>query len=82
MLDEMSLVILELLVPVFLVLLEVDLIDGPEAGHLVLVHFPDVMVLDRKDNEAVGILFKQGLREHLLSLSTIDAADLRGGNIL
>ena len=82
MLDEMFLVSLQLLVPVLLVLLEVDLVDGPEAGHLVLVHFPDVMILDRKDDEAVGVLLKQGLREDLLSLSTIDVTDLGGGNIL
>ena len=82
MLDEMFLVSLQLLVPVLLVLLEVDLVDGPEAGHLVLVHFPDVMILDRKDDEAVRVLLKQGLREDLLSLSTIDVTDLGGGNIL
>ena len=82
MLNKMPLVILQLLVPVLLVLLEVDLVDGPEAGHLVLVHLPDVMVLNGKDNEAIRVFFKQGFREHLLGLSTIHVADLGGGNIL
>ena len=82
MLDKMFLVSLQFVVPVFLVLLEVDLVDGPEAGHLILVHFPDVMVLDRKDNEAVGVLLQQRLREDLLSLSAIDVTNLGGGNIL
>ena len=82
MLYEMSLVLLEFIAPVLLVLLEVDLVDGPEAGHLVLVHLPDVMVLNGKDNEAIGVFFKQGFREDLLGLSTIDMADLGGGNIL
>ena len=78
----MSLVLLEFIAPVLLVLLEVDLVDGPEAGHLVLVHLPDVMVLNGKDNETIGVFFKQGFREHLLGLSTIDVTDLGGGNIL
>ena len=81
MLDKVLLVLLKCL-PVLRVLAQVDLINRPEAGHLVLVHLPDVMVLDRKDNEAVGVLFEQGLREDLLSLSTIGAANLGGGNIL
>ena len=83
MLNEMPLVILEFLVPVFFVLLKVDLIDSPEASHLVLVHLPDVMVLDRKDNEAVGVFFEEGFRHDFLGLSAIDDADLGGGgNIL
>ena len=82
MLDEMFFIIFEFIIPVLLVLLEVDFVNGPEAGHLVLVHLPDVMVLNGKDNEAIGVLFKQGFREHLLGLSTIHVTDLGGGNIL
>ena len=83
MLYKMPLVILQFIVPVFFVLLEVDLIDGPEASHLVLVHLPDIMVLDRKDDEAIGVLFKERFRQDLLGLSAIDDADLGGGgNIL
>ena len=82
MLYKMSLIILQFLIPVFLVLLEVNLIDCPEASHLVLVHLPDVVVLDWKNYEAIGVLFKEGFGEDLLGLSATDAADLGGGNIL
>ena len=45
-LDVMLLVLSEFL-PVFDVLAEIDLVNSPEAGHLVFVHLPDVFVLDR-----------------------------------
>ena len=75
MFDKVLLVLLEG-APVFGVLAEIDLIDGPEAGHLVLIHLPDIVVLDGQDDEAVGILFKKGLRNDFLGLSSIDLADL------
>ena len=56
MLDEVLLVFGEFW-PVSLVTTEVDLIDSPEAGHLVLVHLPDVLVLDGQDDEAVWVFF-------------------------
>jgi len=56
-LDEMLFVRCELL-PVFHVKPEVDLVNGPKVSHLVLIHLPNVLVLDRKDDEAIGVFFK------------------------
>ena len=82
MLDEMLFVLFEGL-PVLDVHAKIDLVDRPEAGHLVLVHLPDVVVLDWKKDEAVGIVLKKRLGQRLLSLSAVDDAKLRGGkNIL
>ena len=81
MLDKMLFVLLEG-DPVLSVLSKIDLIDGPEAGHLVFVHLPNVMILDGKDDEAVGVLFEEWLGQDLLSLSTIGKADLGGSNTL
>jgi hypothetical protein len=47
-------------------LAQIDLVNGPEASHLVLVHLPDVLVLDGEDHEAIGVLFEEGLWEGLL----------------
>jgi len=44
-LDKVLLIFLQLL-PVLFVLAQVDLVDSPEARHLVLVHLPNVVVLD------------------------------------
>jgi hypothetical protein len=55
-LDEVLLVLVEFW-PVLRVLAEVDLVDGPEASHLVLVHLPNVFVLDRQNHKAVRVLF-------------------------
>ena len=75
MLDKVLLILLEGL-PVLCVLAQVDLVDGPEAGHLILVHLPDVMVLDWENDEAVGVLLKERLRQDFLSLSAINDTDL------
>ena len=80
-LDEMLLLLLQS-GPVLLVVSKIDLVDRPEAGHLILVHLPDVVVLNGQDDEAVGVLFKERLREDFLGLSSIDEADLRGGDVL
>ena len=80
-LDEMLFVLLEG-GPILGVLTKVDLIDGPEACHLVFVHLPNVVVLDGEDDEAVGVLFKERLRQDLLGLGAVDAAHLGGGNTL
>ena len=65
MLEEVLLVGLEGC-PVLLVLTEIDLVDSPEAGHLVLVHLPDIVVLDGQDDEAVGVRFQKGLWQDVL----------------
>ena len=56
-LDEVLLVFLELL-PVLWILAKVDFIDSPEASHLVFVHFPHIGILDRKNHESIGVVFK------------------------
>ena len=62
--------------PILGVLAEVDFVDGPEAGHLVLVHLPNVVVLDGQDHEAVGVILKERLGKDLLCLGAIDETDL------
>jgi hypothetical protein len=66
--------------PVLGVLAEIDLVNSPEAGHLVLVHLPDVLILDGKDNEPVRVFLKERLRENLLSVLTL-ADVLRRDNL-
>ena len=67
MLDKVLLVLIELL-PILDVLGEVDFLSGPKSSLLVLVHLPDVAVLDREKDEAVGVLLKKRLLEWALSL--------------
>jgi len=61
MLDEVLLIFFEVL-PVLDILTEINLVNSPEAGHLILVHLPDIMILDGQDNKAIGVLLKQWLR--------------------
>ena len=79
-LDEVLLVLGKLL-PVLGILSQVDLVDSPEAGHLVFVHFPDIFVLDRQNNKSVGVVLKQRFRQSTLSLANC-ACLRRGGHIL
>lgn len=82
MLDEVFLVVLQL-VPVFEVRGKIDLIDGPEAGHLIFVHLPDVVILDRQQHKAVRVLFKERFRESFfVSLGLTGEGRLRGGAML
>jgi hypothetical protein len=69
-LDEMFLVVIQFL-PVLNVLGEIDFLSGPESGFLVLVHLPDVVVLDGEENKAVRVLLKKRLLE-------LGALSLRG----
>ena len=62
--------------PVHFVLTKVNFIDSPEAGHLVLVHLPDIVVLDGEDDEAVGVVLEKRLRKWFVCLSAIDYTDL------
>jgi len=66
MLDEMTLVFVKLF-PILDVLGEVDFFCGPKGGLLVLVHLPDVIVLDGEEHEAVRVLLEQWLRKWSLS---------------
>ena len=45
MVDKVLLILLERL-PVLTVLVKVNLVYSPETGHLILVHLPNVMILD------------------------------------
>ena len=67
MLDEVLLVIIELF-PILDVLGEVNFLSGPESSLLVLVHLPDVAVLDGEEDEAVRVLLKERLFKWALSL--------------
>ena len=60
MLDEMFFIIIKLL-PIFKILGEIDLFGSPEASHLIFVHFPNVIVLNWKNDESVWILIKHWL---------------------
>ena len=60
MLDEVSFVFFKFC-PIFRVCAKIDFVDSPEASHLVLVHLPDVWVLDREDDETIGVVFKKRL---------------------
>lgn len=60
MLDEVLLTFIKLC-PVLQILTEVNFFGGPKASHLVLVHLPNVVVVDWKDHEPVGVLVKDGL---------------------
>ena len=75
MLDEVLLLLLELL-PVLEIIAKIDFIHCPEESHLLLVHLPNVVVLDWEDDEAIWVLLEQWLWQNLLSLSLIDSADL------
>ena len=66
MFDEVALVFGEFL-PVLGILAQINLVYGPEAGHLVFVHLPDVLVHDWQNHKAVRVLLQQGLRHRLLS---------------
>ena len=59
-LDEVLLTFVKL-VPIFQILTKVNFLGGPEASHLVLVHLPDVVVMDWEDDESVGVLIKHWL---------------------
>lgn len=62
--------------PVLGVLAKVDLVNSPEAGHLVLVHLPNIVVLDGQDDEAVGVILEERLGQNLLCLGAINYTDL------
>ena len=67
MLDKVLLVLIELL-PILDVLGEVDFLSGPKSSLLILVHLPDVTVLDGEEDETVRVLLKKRLLEWALSL--------------
>ena len=66
-LDEMLLT-LGKFTPVFEILTEINFLGCPEASHLVLVHFPNVVVMDGQDHKSVGVLIEDGLWKQTLGL--------------
>ena len=40
---------------------QIDLLCGPEAGLGLLIHLPDLRVLDREENEALLVALQNGL---------------------
>ena len=79
MLNKMLLVFLQF-GPVFRILAKVDFIDCPEASHLVLVHFPDIRVLDGQNDKSVGVVLKKWLIQ--CDLRSANLAELRlSGNL-
>ena len=54
--DEVALLVVELLLPIFHVMAEINLFRRPEAGLSFLVHSPDISVFDREEHEAVRVL--------------------------
>merc|ERR1711974_176604 len=59
--DEEALVIVQAVVPVVEILGEIDLLCGPERSLGLLVHLPDIVVLDGEQDEASRVLLKEGL---------------------
>lgn len=58
--DEMLLLFVQFL-PVLEVLVEVDLVGGPEGGEVLLVHLEDGVVLDGEEDEALLVFLEDGL---------------------
>jgi hypothetical protein len=55
--DEMLLALIEFF-PVLEILSEIDFLSGPKCGLLVLVHLPDVVVLDREQYKSVRVFLQ------------------------
>ena len=45
----------------YIVLGEIDFLGGPERGLGLLVHLPDLVVLDGEEDKAVGVLLEERL---------------------
>jgi hypothetical protein len=70
MLDKMLFILIEFL-PVLDVLGQVDFFGGPKGSLLVLVHLPDVVILNGKQHEAVRVLLQERLRKATLGLRVL-----------
>lgn len=58
-------VVIRKLLPVFKILSQVNFFSGPETSHLFFVHLPNIIVLDRENDESVWVIFQQRLRKSL-----------------
>jgi hypothetical protein len=70
MLDKVPFIVIKFL-PVFDILSQVDLFSRPEACHLIFVHFPNVIILYRKNHKSIGVFFQQWFRNRALRLSIV-----------
>ena len=61
--------------PVLRVLAQIDFIDCPETSHLILVHLPNVLVLNWQNHEAIRVLLQQGLRQDSLSVLALTRSE-------
>ena len=68
--DVMLLALIEFF-PVLEILSQIDFLSGPKCGFLVLVHLPDVVVLDREQYKSVGVFLKQRFWQGSLSLGVL-----------
>jgi hypothetical protein len=59
--DEELLILSQAVVPVVKILGQINLLSSPERSLVLLVHLPDLMVLDGKEDEAVRVLLEEGL---------------------
>lgn len=69
-LNEVSLVVIKSL-PIFNVSGEIHFFGSPEGSLLIFVHLPNVVVLDWKNDESVGVFFEKGFRKRTLGLSEV-----------
>ena len=60
-LEEMLLVTVEVL-PILEVFSQINFFGSPEAGHLLLVHLPNIRVLNREQYESIEVLLKHGFK--------------------
>lgn len=56
--DEMFLIFIEFAFPVTQILLQIKFFSCPEACHMLLVHLPDIIMLDREHDKSLWICFK------------------------
>lgn len=80
--DEMLLIFVEFF-PMLLVLRKVNFINNPEGGKSILVHLPDVVVLDGKNNKSIWVFLKKRfflllLRLRVLRDKSVLTLELRG----
>ena len=72
MFDEVTLVVVELVVPIDDVCSQIDFFGRPKARLRLLVVVPNIVVLDGKKDESVGVVFQDRFyhrcvfRQHLL----------------
>lgn len=80
-LDEVSLIVIEF-VPVGQVRLKINFVDDPEGGEGLLVHLPDVFVLDGEDHKPVRVILEERLLDRLGILLCLTLRIFRDESVL